>query len=214
MGVNGLEKWWRFLEGKFGGDPGGPSRITAVRWIFIAAAAGVAIMLIASFMTVKELEPNSDAAPSGNMGSGADQPVFKAGGEREARFIDYESSYESEIKDILAKIVGVGAVDVLVTVDSTEEIVVEHNYTESQQTTNETDPQGAKRHISSTSKSGDVAMSKDAPIIGKTLRPKIRGVVVVAEGAENMTVKKMIQEAVSKGLDVPAHRISIVPSKR
>ncbi|MNC72064.1 hypothetical protein D3C75_1230700 [compost metagenome] len=54
----------------------------------------------------------------------------------------------------------------------------------------------------------------DTPLVVKTTKPKIRGVVVVAKGAENATVKKLISDAVERGLDVPAHRISVVPRKQ
>jgi stage III sporulation protein AG len=51
-------------------------------------------------------------------------------------------------------------------------------------------------------------------LVVKTVKPKIRGVVVVAKGAENATVKKLISDAVERGLEVPAHRISVVPRKQ
>ncbi|WP_233532007.1 stage III sporulation protein AG [Paenibacillus alkalitolerans] len=208
-----MAKWWSLLEEKFGGGPGGPNRMNTFRWLLIAACAGVIFMLLNSFMTVKDAGPLNEAAEAGNAAA-PDEPVFNAGGGRQSPFADYEASYENEMKEILAKIVGVGQVDVFITIDSTEEIVVERDYTDSQQTTHEIDQHGAKREVTSRSRSGEAIMSGDSPMVGKTIRPKVRGVVVVAEGAENLTVKKLIQEAVSKGLDVPAHKISIVPSKR
>ncbi|WP_274365346.1 stage III sporulation protein AG [Paenibacillus thermotolerans] len=209
-----MAKWWQMLEEKFGAGPGGPSRMNTVRWLLIAAGVGIIIMLLNSFMTVKEMDPTGGGITGAGASPPEDRAAFSSAEERYSQFSGYEASYENEIKEILSKIVGVGEVDVLVTVDSTEEIIIEHNMSESRQMTDETDAQGAKRHITSTSKSGDVAESNDSPIVKKTVRPKIRGVVVVAEGAENMTVKKMIHEAVSKGMDVPANKISIVPSKR
>lgn len=51
------------------------------------------------------------------------------------------------------------------------------------------------------------------PIVTKRIKPKVRGVVVVAKGAENAVVKSLIVDAVEKGLNVPAYRISVVPRK-
>ena len=51
------------------------------------------------------------------------------------------------------------------------------------------------------------------PIILKLIKPQIRGVIVVANGAENSVVKQMLSEAVQRGLNVPPARISILPRK-
>jgi stage III sporulation protein AG len=44
-------------------------------------------------------------------------------------------------------------------------------------------------------------------------KPAIRGVLVVAKGAENIQVKKWIIEAVTRSLDVPSHRVAVMPKK-
>ena len=45
---------------------------------------------------------------------------------------------------------------------------------------------------------------EEVPVIIETKKPVIRGVLVVAGGAENMTVKNWIIEAVTRVLDVPS----------
>lgn len=45
------------------------------------------------------------------------------------------------------------------------------------------------------------------------MKPRVRGVLVVAKGADNIQVKAWITEAVQKVLDVPAYKISILPKK-
>ena len=47
----------------------------------------------------------------------------------------------------------------------------------------------------------------------QTKKPEIRGVLVVAKGAENIQVKKWIIEAVTRALDVPSHRVAVMPKK-
>ncbi|MNT81417.1 hypothetical protein D3C72_2210110 [compost metagenome] len=51
------------------------------------------------------------------------------------------------------------------------------------------------------------------PLITKKIKPKIRGVLVVARGAENKIVKQLIVDAVEKGLNVASYQISVVPRK-
>ncbi|WP_019532740.1 stage III sporulation protein AG [Paenibacillus ginsengihumi] len=211
-----MGKLWQWLEQKLGGGPGGAKRVQTVRWLMLVGLAGAAFMILHSFITVKEVDPigsvrGSPAEPA--------QPAFGSGGDERTSFREYEEAYQNQLKSILTKVAGVGEVEVLVTIESTEEIVVERSTQESQQITNEKDQQAATRHITNVTRSGEVVIYEVSgggrqPLVTKYIKPKIRGVLVVARGAENLTVKKMISEAVERGLDVPPHRISILPRKQ
>lgn len=215
-----MANWWKALEERFGGGPGGGSRINTLRWLLIAGGVGAVFMILNSYLTVENVPKQYEEQPGAASAapSGGDVPAFRGGIEKESPFAAYEASYENELKEILQKIVGVGEVSVLVTIDSTEEIVAERNVTESTQETNERDANGANRHITQTSRSGEIVLysisGEQAPLVRKTIKPSVRGVFIVAEGAENATVKKMMIEAVERGLGVPPHKISIAPSKR
>lgn len=209
-----MGKWLQFIEKWLGGGQGAAKRIQTFRWLMIIGGLGVAILILNSFIQVKDITSFEEgrASPPPN------QQVFLDKESPETPFQDYESKYESRLKDILEKIVGVGDVDVMVTIESTEETVVEQNRKDTQQITNEKDQGGATRHVSEINRSGEVVLYEvsgvQAPIILKKIKPKIRGVVVVAKGVENLVVKKLITQAVERGLGVPAYRISIVPRKR
>lgn len=85
------------------------------------------------------------------------------------------------------------------------------------QSTDETDREGGKRKVEDIStdeklvivRSGD----QEKPVVVKTEKPKIRGILVVAKGADNIEVKKWIIEAVTRSLDVPSHRVAVLPKK-
>ncbi len=209
-----MGKLLQMLERWAGGGPGGKKRITAFRWLLVVGLVGIMIMLLNTFITVKKLDPPEGTASSLEQ----DQQVSIGEGKADSIFDDYEDKYQSRLKEILENIVGVGDVKVLVTIESTEEIMVKSNNTESQSRTEEKDVNGANRRITEISRSGEVVLHEvsgdQVPIVLKTIKPKIRGVIVVAKGAENLRVKQMISEAVARGLDVPAHRISIMPSKQ
>jgi stage III sporulation protein AG len=216
-----LAKWWKALEERLGGGPGGASRMNTFRWLLVVAGVGGVFMILNSFLTVQEVEPPYDSPASLRdevPPPTTDVQAFGSGALKESKFALYEASYEESLKEILQKIVGVGEVDVLVTIDATEEIITERNMTETQQETTERDPNGANRHITQMSRSGEIVLYTESgdqtPIIRKTIKPAVRGVFIVAEGAENVTVKKMMIEAVERGLGVPPHKISIAPSKR
>lgn len=209
--VGTLLQW---MEHKFGGGPGGPKRKNTLLWVVMIGLLGAALMIMNAFMTVKDVDPI-------NAGRASPQPsketFLNSTSKENSTFHDYEAAYQTQLKEILQKIVGVGDVEVLVTIESTEEMTVDKNYNDNQQMTTERDNGGATRNISQVTRSGEVVVYQvsgdQKPLVLKYIKPKIRGVIVVAKGAENLTVKKMITEAVERGLDVQASRISILPRK-
>ncbi|WP_391572967.1 stage III sporulation protein AG [Cohnella sp.] len=215
-----MANWLERLESYIGGGAGGQRRVKAFRWLVLIGLLGAALLLAASLFNVKTIDPSKSPDFSPPRDQDPQQEVFLGGGEDKgvSTFADIESEFESRLKGMLEKIVGVGTVDVLVTVDSTEETVVQLNEKQMQTITDETDRNGAKRHITDISKDGQVVLYEvssgtQSPIVVKKIKPRIRGVMIVAKGAESATVKKLIAEAVSGGLDVPIHRISVVPRK-
>lgn len=212
--MGGFMKW---MESWLGGGPNGTKRVKTFRWLVLLGLAGAAFMILNSFITVKDVDPISEGRASPEAPA---QSAFAGGSTSKERtaFRDYESAYESQLKEILSKIVGVGDVEVMVTIESTEEVVVERNSKDTQQVTNEKDQHGATRHVTDVTRSGEVVLYEVSngkqPLVTKYIKPNIRGVLVVARGAENLTVKKMVTEAVERGLGVPANRISILPRKQ
>lgn len=209
-----MGKWLQRLEKQIGNGPSGPKRVQTVRWMLIIGLAGVCLMILNSFLEVKPVETGDPAqAPAS-----PSQDAFVTGGEEQSPFEEYEEAYARSLKDILENVAGVGAVDILVTVESTEEIVPHQDLHHAETITDEQDTGGARRHITEVTRDGKIVLmevsGKEQPIILKTLKPKISGVAIVAEGAENLTVQKMIKDIVSKGLDVPPHRITVVPRKQ
>lgn len=217
--IKKIEEWLGGGPGGPGG-PGGTKRMRTFRWLILIGLVGAALMILNSYITIKDVEPitTGRASPGGTAGQDSTKQVWSPGGGDKSMFRDYEQAYETRLKDILQKIVGVGDVEVLVTIDSTEEMMVDKNTKESQQTTNEKDQSGATRHVTDITRSGELVFyevsGNKTPVVIKYIKPKIRGVVVVARGAENATVKKLLSEAVERGLEVPAFRISIVPRKQ
>ncbi|WP_071460089.1 stage III sporulation protein AG [Bacillus massilinigeriensis] len=129
----------------------------------------------------------------------------------------YEEACETQLKEVLEGIAGVRDVSVMVNADSTEKKVLEKNTVTQSQTTDETDREGGSRKVEDLSKDEQLVIvkngDKETPIVLETKKPEIRGVLIVARGAENIQVKKWILEAVTRSLDVPSHRVSVLPKK-
>lgn len=211
-------KWLKKIEQWIGGGESGGKRITTFRLLIIIGLIGVAFMLFNSFVHVKKIDTGSVGRepPAASMAGSTSSEDGGASGN--SSFDSIEAEMESKTRDILEKIVGVGSVDVMVTVDSTEETVYQRNMKDSQQSTDETDAGGGTRHITEYTRDGEIvtfeASGSQQPIVTKVVKPQIRGVLVVAKGAENKIVKQLIIDAVEKGLNVPSYRISVAPRKQ
>lgn len=211
-----MKQWFKKMETWMGGGEGGARRSQTFRWLIILGLIGVGIMLFNSFVNVKKIDSENIGReppdPATSMASIQSEPS------EQNPFQAIEIAFEDKIKGVLENIVGVGTVDVMVTVDSTEELVVQRNVKDSQQLTEETDASGGKRHMTQYTRDGEIITYEIAgdqtPIVTKKLKPQIRGVLVVARGAENKVVKDLITDAVEKGLNVAAYRISVVPRKQ
>lgn len=129
----------------------------------------------------------------------------------------YEDRYENQLKEALDQIVGVSDVYVVVNVEATESKVYEKNESTKIQSTDEEDKEGGKRSIEDKSREEEIVIvnngEKEVPIVKEIKKPKVTGVLVVAKGADNIQIKKWIIEAVTRALDVPSHRVSVLPKQ-
>ncbi len=212
-----MAKWLKQMEQWIGGGPGGDKRVRTFRYLILIGLIGAAIMIFTSFLNVKQVDPYAQGRDSPSPNDNTE--VFLNREPEHSPFANYEQQYEQQLKDILEMVVGVEHVNVMITIESTEEKIIKTNQNDTQTVTQEKDTGGATRHITDISRNGEVVLyeissGQQAPLVVKTIKPKIRGVIVVASGAENATIKKLLVDAVQKGLDVPSHRISVIPRKQ
>jgi stage III sporulation protein AG len=195
-------------------------KLKPIHYFIVILGIGMAIMILTDFLNVERDQPMGFGIggnePTGPPGTEQSAPVL--GGANPPDIIaEYENMYQTQLKEILASVVGVGEVEVMVNLDSTPELVVGKNTNTRSSTNQETDKERATRNQNDQSRDEQVVVvqggKQDQPVILKTLKPKVRGVLVVAKGADNIQVKAWITEAVQKVLDVPAYKISILPKK-
>lgn len=130
---------------------------------------------------------------------------------------DYKEKYESDLTDTLNNMAGVKNVQVVVTLASSEKKVYEKNTTTHTQKTEEEDKQGGKRSVDDQSVEEEVVIvqkdGEETPVVVQTETPEVKGVLVIAGGVENLTIKERVIEAVTRTLDVPRHKVSVQPRK-
>ena len=118
-------------------------------------------------------------------------------------------SEEERLEKILSDIDGAGEVSVMITYYGTGEKSLAYEVSE---------------NISNTDRGGNVeseksmdqkaVMSNGEPLITEERYPKVKGVVVTADGADDITVKRALLRAVSAVLDVGEHRVCIYKKRR
>ncbi|MGG3495069.1 stage III sporulation protein AG [Peribacillus simplex] len=189
-------------------------------YALIVVLLGAGIMMAGNLLTTNQTGQTPEVKTVFNNDKQDDEGEVETFGQKKSEFKttkDYEIYLQHEMKEALESIAGVQDVKVVIYVDASEKKVYERNKVTQKQVTQETDKEGGKRTVEDTSVDEQLVLvksgEKEGPIISETKKPSVRGVLVVAKGAENIQIKKWIIEAVTRSLDVPSHRVSVMPKK-
>ena len=120
---------------------------------------------------------------------------------------------KKQVESILSKISGAGKVEVMITYMSGSEIVPAYDSKKSDNGTDEKDNTGLSRSIKQNNTEDSVAYEEaqgiKKPVILKEILPKVKGVVVISDGASDAVVREKLTSAVKVLMDVPANRIQV-----
>lgn len=128
---------------------------------------------------------------------------------------DYVQYMETRLEKILAEISDVGEVEVMITLESSAEKVVEKDRSSQQERVTESAGEDESR-ISENTTSSETSVYEqsdgtgDTPYVSKEISPRVQGVLVVAEGGDLALVKQNITEAVQALFDIDTHKIRIM----
>lgn len=136
--------------------------------------------------------------------------VVEANTHQATNSLSYEEKLERRLINILKKMEGVGQVQVMVTTNEDEEKVLAEETVERTEKINEKSGEQAARVVDNQDKTNKILIQGvNTPFVVKKIKPDIIGVLVLAEGAEDSTVKAAITEAVAALLDVPVHKVCV-----
>lgn len=124
-------------------------------------------------------------------------------------FLKYKEELETDLKEIISKIKGVGSVDVMVTLEDSGDIYYAKDESENlTKTDSETNKSKDLTHVLKGEGS-----SSESPLITKKTYPSISGVLICAQGAKDLDVKNNIIKAAEALLGVKSHRIEVLERK-
>ncbi len=129
--------------------------------------------------------------------------------------VDY-ASLEDRVCGVLSQIKGAGNVKVMINFADSGEIITATTSNSSTDKTTDTSSSGDRTTESKTDSTSPVIIKqdgKDTPLIVKEIAPKVLGVVVVAEGANNVGVRINLLQAVQTLLRVDADKVEIFTMK-
>lgn len=126
---------------------------------------------------------------------------------------EYAAYLEEKLKKMLESVRGVGEVEVMITLESSEERIVEKDMTAERSQTEEQDSAGGTRTVSSSNTGYQTVYqegSQESPFVVKTLTPKVEGVLVVAEGAGKGNMTGEITQIAQALFGVEAHKVKVL----
>ncbi|NMM61377.1 stage III sporulation protein AG [Clostridium sp. P21] len=181
--------------------------------LFIVFLVGVLILITISFFKTS----NTQISAQGTNVKNEDKEQQKSE-DQDGDSEKYESTVQDKLKSTLEKIEGVGKVDVMVNFESGEEQVPAVNVSDSTNNTEEKDTEGGVRNSTQKNNGSTVVItndgSKSKPLIVKKYKPKVSGVCVVAEGAENKVTELRITKAVINLFNISENKVNVYPMKK
>lgn len=180
-------------------------KLSTFEILLIIVILGIIIILAGSYLA-KPPESKGTMKDASSMESDegdVTQPGKSSNGQ------DIVADIERRLSELLSKVEGAGKVSVMVYADTGGEQVPAYN--NEQDTRNEERADGKSSEISENRQL--VLSGNEEPVILKVIIPQIQGVVVVAEGADDILIKAQLNNAVCTLLGIPEHRVQILKHK-
>ncbi len=127
--------------------------------------------------------------------------------------VSREEFLEQRLEKLLSSLDGVGKVQVMISLEGSTEYVVEKDSQESRTETQEGTGEGQRKGVEVQLQSETVFVEQEngnSPYVVQELYPKIKGVVVLAQGGGNATVAQNISKAVEALFSIESHKIMVM----
>jgi stage III sporulation protein AG len=179
--------------------------------LVITLLVGILLLVIALPVSDKNRDSPERMAERGDASLREETAGFDT-----AEYADY---LEQKLAAALSRVKGVGRTEVMVTLASGTQRVVEKDTISENESVQETDSQGGSRSTihSSSSQATVYAGAQDSgregePYVTKELTPVVEGVIVIAEGGDDAVTIQNITEAVQALFEIDTHKIKVMKS--
>ncbi len=133
----------------------------------------------------------------------------------EETMLAYATYLEETLEEVLSSMEGAGKVKVMVTMESSGEAVIEKDVVTQRSGTTEVDSAGGSRNTTDISRQEETVFEESKehiqlPYVKRIDAPKVKGVLIAAQGGHNANVAKNITEAIQALFGIEVHKIKIV----
>jgi len=127
----------------------------------------------------------------------------------------YEQALERRLEEILSLVDGVGQIRVMVTFSQGREMVFAVDRNVSTSATKEEDSEGGTRHQSSQQSQDKTLIitdrsGVDRPLVVKETEPVIGGVMIIAEGGDDVLIRDALIRSTSTLLGIEINRVQVM----
>lgn len=187
----------------------------------------IVYLLLAALLVVIAIPVNREGGESGSSGGEGSRTGQEAGesvgndisgssAETETA-AGKEAQMASSLEEALAQVEGVGQVRVVLSLESTNEKVVEKDIPTSSSTQSSSGSDGSTSSSASGTEESTVYQrgsdGTETPYVIRENYPEVRGVLVIAQGGGDPVIVQQIQEAVMALFRVDAHKIKVMKMK-
>lgn len=207
------EKWRKLIEGLKRQDNAGKKK--TVNWKEIGLSKLVIIFMAGVFLLILSLPSGSmsvkkDSTKNGTKKETTVQTVQDTAAQAMKQ---YAGEQEKELERLLSKVEGIGEVDVMLTIASSEEKRTLQQEDHTSSTSRESDSTGGTRNqTQGSSKTEPVLVGEDGkePFVVQVQSPQVEGVLVVAQGAGSGMIDSEIIAAVEALFPIEPHKIKVM----
>lgn len=132
--------------------------------------------------------------------------------------LSYEERLEKRLEETLSRIEGVDRIDVLLTIESSEEKIINKDIPVKESNNLENDGSGGTRSSQERDQDEKTVLLKDPdgttqPIIVKEIMPVIQGVIILTNNGDDPILKEKLMKAAEILLDIAPHKIGVYKMK-
>lgn len=174
--------------------------------LILAAILGIILMVVGGYID-KPASKNNQEVDKGIRESAQSKEVYSS----------YEEKLENKLSILLSQVKGAGKVTVSVILENSSFHQPAKNITKETKTIQEKDNTGSLRTTTEIKESEQILFSKEngaeQPVFINEIQPKIKGVLVISEGAYDSIVKANLIKGVEIGLGLPSYKVTVLTSK-
>ncbi|WOO36187.1 hypothetical protein R2R35_20680 [Anaerocolumna sp. AGMB13020] len=127
----------------------------------------------------------------------------------------YVTDLEERLKNVLMKVEGIGAVEVMITLKGSKEEIILKDEANTNESVNEADGEGGSRNSTKTEQNDTTIMVEGSdgvarPYILKEIEPELEGILIIAQGGGSAVIQSEIIEAVQVLFGVPSHKVKVM----